>query len=82
LTFAGDAPLEMPPGHPAIATQPATTMPASATGTLHIRAVPKSNLAPLPAGDKVIVHLFQGEKMIKRADGVLDAKGELEIGGT
>ena len=77
--LAADGPMKMPPGHPALPHLSAATMPAAAVGSLTIRVLQRTAKAPVPAGDKVTVHFYQGEKVIKHAELVVDAQGLASI---
>lgn len=73
--FAADGPMELPPGHPVLPHSSAATMPASAMGTLQVNVKQRTANAPSPAGDKVTVHFYQGEKVIKHAEVEVDVRG-------
>jgi len=67
--------MQLPAGHPELPHRSAATMPASATGTLQVHVTQRTAGAPSPAGDKVTVHFYQGEKVIKHAEVQVDIKG-------
>ena len=73
--LAADSPMQLPAGHPEMPHLSPTTMPAAAVGSLKIRVVQRTAQAPAPAGDKVTVHFYQGEKVVKHSDVTVDAEG-------
>ncbi len=78
--LAAEQEMPLPPGHPEIAHPSPSSMPESAIGTLRIHAQQKTADGPSLQGQKAIVHFYQGDKVIKHVDAVLDANGEATVG--